>query len=77
MKIKILKVHVDCSPNKAKCGCAYYQPLFNQIYIIDDYLKENIGTIDMIHTIIHEYTHDRRGAVHPVLGRHRPGAPGL
>lgn len=50
-------VYVDCSPNKAKCGCAYYQPLFNQIYIIDDYLKENIGTIDMIHTIIHEYAH--------------------
>ena len=50
-------VYVDCSPNKAKCGCAYYQPLFNQIYIIDDYLKENSGTIDMIHTIIHEYAH--------------------
>ncbi len=49
--------YLDRSPSKAKCGYAYYQPLFNQIYIIDDYLKENSGTIDMIHTIIHEYAH--------------------
>lgn len=49
--------YVDYSPSKVKYACAYFQPLLNQIYIMDDYLKEKTGTIYMIHTIIHEYAH--------------------
>lgn len=55
--LKDIPIYISYSPEDQKRinGCYLY--FYNEIYLMNNYVKRSMGTIDIMHTIIHECAH--------------------
>lgn len=55
--LKNIPMYISYSPEDQDRINGCYVPFCNEIYLVNDYVKRSMGTIDIMHTIIHECAH--------------------
>ena len=56
--LKNIPMYISYSPEDQDRINGCYVPFCNEIYLVNNYVKRSMGTIDIMHTIIHECAHE-------------------
>lgn len=55
--LKNIPIYISYSPKDQEIINGCYDRFYNEIYLVNNYVKRSMGTVDLMHTIIHECAH--------------------